>query len=83
MFDTTGRYELIRHKSHHTCLTPHRQHFHAIVMIKMDVEGSNDDFLMVMLDISQECLDISLMVVINQCNGASDLAIPFRPLVLH
>ena len=49
------------------------QNLQAIVVIKMDMEGGNNDFVVIVLDVGQGGLDVLLVVVINQRDGAGDL----------
>ena len=54
---------------------PHRKNLHAVMMVKVDVHGGNNHIIMVMLDIGQKPLDIALVVVVNEGDGAGDFLV--------
>jgi hypothetical protein len=60
VFDAFGGNQLVGNFFDKRCLAAHHQHFQAIMVVKVNVDGGNNDFVMVMLNVGQRGLDIAL-----------------------
>ena len=47
----------------------------AIVVVEVDMEGGNDDLVVVVLDVGEGGLDVLLVVVVNEGDGAGDFLV--------
>lgn len=56
--------------------TAHNQNFHARMVIEMHVQCGDDQIAVVVLDVSQQALDVALVVVIDQRHRPGDLLVP-------
>ncbi len=60
----------------------HRQDFEAVVVVKVDVQGGDNDIMMVVLDVGQGGLHMLLVVIVHQGDGAGNLLIGiFLPML--
>jgi hypothetical protein len=76
MFHAFGGDETIREIPNGLGRTPHGQNFHARMVIEVHVQCRNNQITVVVLNVSQQALDIPLMVVIDQRNRSGDLLVP-------
>lgn len=58
--------------SYQRCLSANRQYFQATMMIEMDMHRGDDQFLMVVLNIGQDGLQIAFVMIIDQGDGPGD-----------
>jgi hypothetical protein len=63
--------------------SPHHEHFQAIVVIQMHVEGRNDGVEVFVLKVGKPFLDLRAMVVVNQRNRSNHLAVSEFPVMLN
>jgi hypothetical protein len=67
----------------------HDQNLQAIVVIEMDMEGGNNDLVVIVLDVGQCGLDVLFVVVVNQSDRARNffvaefLAVLDEPVANH
>ena len=63
-------------------LAAHDEDFQAIMVVEMDVEGRDDYLMVVMLDVGESRLDVLLVMVVKERNGAGNFAGTVLLLVL-
>src|ERR1039458_10582752 len=56
-------------------LAAHGQDFQAVVVVQVDVQRGKDDVVVVVLDVGESGLDVLLVVVVNERDGAGDVAV--------
>ena len=72
MFDAFGGDEFVGDLLHQRSLAAHDQHFEAVVVVEVDVQGGNNNFVVVVLDVGERGLDVLLVVVVKEGDGAGD-----------
>ena len=72
---TIGRDKLVGDFLNQTRLAAHDQHLQAIMVIEMDMDSGDNDFVMVVLDVRQCGLNMLPVVVVNECNRAGDFLV--------
>ena len=81
MFHPLGGDEFIGDFADHPRLAAHQQYFQAIVMVQMHVYGRENHVVMVVLDVRERGLEMRLVMVLDQGNGARDVfAAEFLPV---
>jgi hypothetical protein len=73
VFHTFCRDQLVRNLFDERSLPPHRLYFQTVMVVQMHVKRSNDDFIVVMLDVGEGCLNVGLVVVVNERDRASNV----------
>jgi hypothetical protein len=79
MLDAFGRNQFIRNFFDDAGFAAYDKHFKAIVMIQMNVNRGNNNFVMIVLNIGQRCLHVRFVMVINQRYSSSDVGVA-KPL---
>ena len=74
-----GRNKFVGDFLDQTRLAAHNQHLQAIVVVEMDMDSGDDDFVMVVLDVRQCGLNMLPVVVVNESNRAGDFLVA-KPL---
>jgi hypothetical protein len=59
------------------------EHFHAVVMVEVDVQGGMDDIQGRMLDLGHLLRQVRMVVVEDQGQGADHLLVQVFPFLLH
>ena len=73
VFDPLGRDQSVGQAPHGIGGAAHGQDFHAGMVVEMHVQRGDDQCAVVMLDVREKTLDVSLMVVVDQCHRPGDL----------
>ena len=72
VFDAFGGYQFVGDFLDRAGLSSDDEDFEAIVVVEVDVEGGNDDLVMVVLDVGKRRLDVLFVVVVKEGDGAGD-----------
>src|ERR1022692_4808461 len=70
VLDSLGADQDIRHFPDFHRLTPHHQHFQAMVVVQVDMQGGEDGVMVVVLDIGQLLVEQAHVMVIDQGDGS-------------
>jgi hypothetical protein len=70
-----GSNEFIRDAFDDGGLAPNGEYFQAVVVVQMDVERGDDDFVVVVLDVGEGGLDVLFVVVVKECDGAGNFLV--------
>lgn len=83
VFHALGANEFIGDALDESGLAPDGEYLQAIVAVQMDMERGNDDGVMVVLNVSEDGLNVLLVVVVEQGNGAGNFLVAELLLMLH
>ena len=75
MFDAFGGDQFVGDLLDGAGLAADNEHLKAVVVVEVDVEGGNDNLVVVVLDVGERGLDVLLVVVVNEGNGAGDFLV--------
>ena len=75
MFDASGGDEFVGDFLDGGGLTANDEDLQAVVVVEMDVEGGDDDLVMIVLDVSERGLDVLFVMVVQQGDGAGDFLV--------
>ncbi len=73
--DAAHRQQTIRQLSQQPGVPAHGEDFKTPMVIEMNMHRSDDQTLMIVLNVGQECLQVTLVMIINQGDGRGDLAV--------
>lgn len=75
MLDTFGRDEFVGNFLNRPSFASERQHFHAVVVVKVDVQRRDDQLVVLVLNVRQRRLHVRTVVIINERDRAGDFVL--------
>ena len=75
LFDPLGGDEVIGQAMDGICRAAYGKDFHAVMVVEVDVQGGDDEVAVIVLDLGKQALDLALVVIEDQRDGAGDFMV--------